>query len=189
MRASTKTLARNIFTRRKFLQLAGYTSAACSLPFTIQANNNINSERTLKLYNLHTHENLETCYWSLGHYQQENLEKINFILRDHRTDEVHSIDPTLLDLLYQIHCVSRSEKPFNIISGYRSAKTNKKLRNTTSGVAKKSLHMQGKAIDICLPDVSLTTLRDIAISFNAGGVGYYANSGFLHIDIGRPRSW
>ena len=99
------------------------------------------------------------------------------------------MDTSLLDLLHTIHQTTGSSAPFHVISGYRSPHTNKKLRKQDNGIAKRSLHMQGKAIDIRLPDVELKYLRDAAISLQAGGVGYYSKSNFIHIDIGRPRSW
>mgnify|MGYP003646903223 FL=1 len=92
-------------------------------------------------------------------------------------------------MLHTLHSLTQSNSAFEIISGYRSAKTNETLRNSTSGVAKRSLHMQGKAIDVRLPDIELKKLRDVAISLQAGGVGYYSRSGFLHLDTGRPRNW
>ena len=99
------------------------------------------------------------------------------------------MDPQLLDLLHLLHRKTESNAPFHVISGYRSPKTNARLRSASNGVAKRSLHMQGKAIDIRLPDIKLSRLRDAAISLQAGGVGYYAKSNFLHLDTGRPRSW
>ena len=186
---SSKAFAANFLHRRKFLKYSAYTSIASILSPAIQANSRPISDKTLGFINLHTNEKLQCCYWSDGSFESENLEKINFILRDHRTGDIHNMDPSLLDLLHRLHQESGSNMPFHVISGYRSPKTNASLHNKSSGVAKKSLHMQGKAIDVRLPDVDLKSLRDIAISFAAGGVGYYASSGFLHIDVGRPRTW
>ncbi len=147
------------------------------------------SERTLEFINLHTDETLRCCYWANGEYDPSGLNEINHILRDHRANEVYEIDASLIDLLHILHETTDSKAPFHIISGYRSPHTNEKLRNQGNGVAKRSLHMQGKAIDIRLPDIELTHLRDAAISLNVGGVGYYAKSNFIHVDIGKPRSW
>jgi uncharacterized protein YcbK (DUF882 family) len=155
----------------------------------IHANTDNSSERTLSFINLHTHEELHSKYWVNGEYDTKSLNDINYIMRDHRANEVHEISTNLIDVLYTLHVATESSAPFHIISAYRSPVTNKKLRDQTSGVAKKSLHMQGMAIDIRLPDVELERLRDTAISLKAGGVGYYAKSNFIHIDIGKPRNW
>ena len=138
---------------------------------------------------MHTDETLSCCYWRDGDYDFTSLAKIDHILRDHRAEEVYAIDRQLLDLLYTLQSHAGSNAPYEVISGYRSPQTNAKLRSSSSGVAKRSLHMQGKAIDVRLPDVPLTTLRKLAISLDAGGVGYYAKSNFLHLDMGRPRNW
>ena len=155
----------------------------------IHANTDNSLERTLSIVNLHTHEELHTKYWVNGQYDTNCLNEINYILRDHRANEVHEINTDLIDLLHALHTATESSAPFHIISAYRSPQTNEKLRQQTSGVAKKSLHMQGMAIDVRLPDVELERLRDTAISLEGGGVGYYAKSNFLHLDIGKPRFW
>ncbi len=179
--------------RRSFLQCS-YTLAATSIfPQIIHADTDFSSEKTLEFVNLHTDETLQRSYWANDQYDVSSLEDINHILRDHRANEVYEIDVKLLNLLHHLHDITASKSPFHIISAYRSPLTNEKLRKQGNGqgngVAKKSLHMQGKAIDIRLPDIALKDLRDAAISLNAGGVGYYASSNFIHIDIGKPRSW
>lgn len=175
--------------RRKFFKCSVAVVTTAIFPQLIQANNINISGRSLDFINLHTDEKLSCCYWESGRYIEDGLKEINFILRDHRANEVHSIDRSLLDLLHALHEAVGSKSPYQVISAYRSPETNKKLRKSGSGVAKKSLHMQGKAIDIRLPDINLTELRDTAMSFQAGGVGYYQDSDFLHIDIGRTRTW
>ena len=175
--------------RRKLLKCSAAVITTTAFPQLVHASKIITSERSLDFINLHTSEKLSCCYWLNGEYQPHRLTEINYILRDHRAEEVYAIDPALLDLLYLIREVSSSQAPFHIISAYRSPKTNEKLRSRNSGVAKRSLHMQGKAIDIRLPDISLAQLRDTAISLQAGGVGYYKDSNFIHIDIGRTRTW
>jgi len=160
-----------------------------NFPHLIHANSIASSERTLEFINLHTDETLRSCYWVDGEYDPNSLSEINHILRDHRADESYNMDASLIDLLHVLHEMTGSNSPFHIISGYRSPQTNEKLRKQSNGVAKRSLHMQGKAIDIRLPDVELRHLRDAAISLNAGGVGYYAKSNFIHLDLGKPRSW
>jgi uncharacterized protein YcbK (DUF882 family) len=146
-------------------------------------------ERVLTFENLHTGETLKTVYWANGSYVQGNLADINHILRDHRTDAVKAIDPRLLDLLHELKLTVDSRKPFAIISGYRSPKTNAKLRANSRGVAKRSMHLEGKAIDIRIPGYNLSHLRQAALSLRGGGVGYYPKSGFIHLDTGRVRTW
>lgn len=145
--------------------------------------------RNLALVNLHTGEKLSCCYWRSGAYLAEALADVARVLRDHRTGEVHPIDPRLLDLLTQLSSRLGASQPFEVISGYRSPKTNAKLHAKSSGVATRSLHMQGKAIDVRLPGVPLTRLRDTALALQAGGVGYYPKSNFVHVDVGRVRRW
>lgn len=147
------------------------------------------SERSLSLYNLHTDERLNTVYWADGQYVPDAMADINRILRDHRTGESCQIDPLLLNLLHRIHAQLDAAQPFHIISGYRSPASNATLAATTSGVAKHSLHMDGKAIDIRLPGCGLDQLRQIALAMQAGGVGYYPESDFVHVDVGRVRHW
>ncbi len=175
--------------RRKFLIQASVSAFAASFPQLILANSNIAKEKTLSFLNLHTNETLKCCYWKNNQLNIDALTKINYILRDHRTQEVAQIDHQIIEMLHTLHTHTESTAPFEIISGYRSPKTNETLRKSTSGVAKRSLHMQGKAIDVRLPDIELKKFRDIAISLQAGGVGYYSKSGFLHLDTGLPRNW
>lgn len=175
--------------RRSFLKSSSAVILTAAFPQLIQANIKKSSERTLEFINLHTDETLDCCYWRAGHYDTSALAQINYVLRDHRAEEVYTIDPQLLDLLHTLRESTGSSAPFEVISGYRSPKTNARLRSTSSGVARRSLHMQGKAIDIRLADIKLTQLRDAAISMQNGGVGYYAKSNFLHLDIGRTRNW
>lgn len=145
--------------------------------------------RTLGFHNTHTGESLKTIYWEQGVYIPEALDEINVVLRDHRTGDVHPIDPKLLDLLTHLQQSADSAGAFEVISGYRSPKTNAALASNGNGVAKKSLHMQGMAIDIRLPGKRLNDLRAAALSLKAGGVGYYPRSDFIHVDTGRVRSW
>jgi len=147
------------------------------------------SERTLSLYNLHTGESLKTAYWVEGEYLTEALKEINNILRDHRTQEIRPIDPGLLDLLHSLHSTVESKEMLHIISGYRSPATNTHLRENSTGIAKNSLHLEGKAADIRLPGYDLAALRRIAVALKGGGVGYYPGSDFIHMDVGRVRYW
>ena len=148
------------------------------------------AQTPLSFYHTHTGEKL-TIEYSCDGCPPAVLKKLDHFLRDFRTGEVAPIDPALLDILYGIQLQTFNTGVIEIISGYRSPKTNTLLRSksTNSGVAKKSLHMQGKALDIRLTHLKTRKLRDIAISLRQGGVGYYAKSDFVHIDTGRFRTW
>lgn len=145
--------------------------------------------RALSFQNTHTNETLDVVYYKRGYYGSTALQQINHHLRDHRTGDVHRIDPKLLDILYLVTIMTASEHPYQVISGYRSPKTNAMLRGKSHGVAKRSLHMQGKAIDIRLPDIDTRTVRNTALALKQGGVGYYRKSSFVHLDTGRVRHW
>jgi len=145
--------------------------------------------RALALRNLHTDEMVRATYWADGVWQPDGLRKINHVLRDFRTGDVMDIDPGLLDLMYRLRALVGTDEPFEIISGYRSPRTNAQLARQSSGVAKKSLHMEGKAVDLRLPGMKLSSLRRAALSLRGGGVGYYPKSGFIHVDTGRIRFW
>jgi len=147
------------------------------------------SERSLSFFNLHTTESLKTVYWERGNYVPSSLVEINRVLRDHRTDETYEMDPQLLDLLCDLRLRLDTRESFQIISGYRSPATNAMLNSKSSAVATRSLHMDGKAIDIRIPGRALSLLRKTALSMKAGGVGYYPSSNFVHVDVGRVRSW
>jgi uncharacterized protein YcbK (DUF882 family) len=114
---------------------------------------------------------------------------VNRALRDFRTGDIHPIAPGLLDLLSRLHEKLGSHEPFQVISGYRSPRTNATLHQHSSGVASRSLHMQGMAIDIRLEGTALSNLRGAALALKAGGVGYYPSSDFVHVDVGRVRRW
>jgi len=145
--------------------------------------------RRLVFDNLHTGEKLDAVYWDRGAYVPDALQAVNHVLRDFRNGEVHPIAPKLLDLLDMLSARVETRQPFQVISGYRSPQTNAMLHAESHGVASKSLHMQGMAIDIRLADVDLSKLHDAALGMAVGGVGYYPSSDFVHVDIGRVRHW
>lgn len=145
--------------------------------------------RSLALTNTHTAEKLQLSYFTAGHYVGEALQRLDHVFRDHRSGEVHPIDRQLYDRLFQLAALAGREPEFEIISGFRSPASNELLRSGSTGVAKNSLHMQGKAIDVRLRGVPCNRLRDLALQLQAGGVGYYAKSAFVHLDTGRVRSW
>ncbi|NNF99917.1 MAG: DUF882 domain-containing protein [Desulfobacteraceae bacterium] len=158
--------------------------------YTFSANIRANThKKTLDFFNIHTRERISACYYNHGEYQAEALTHINHVLRDHRSGEVHPIDKGLLDVLFDLKTDNGIDKPFHVISGYRSETTNTMLANTTSGVAKKSLHTKGRAIDIRVPGIKTKNLRNACIELQAGGVGYYPKSDFVHMDTGSVRCW
>lgn len=143
----------------------------------------------MALFNIHTGERLKTTYRIEGRYIPEALADINRIMRDHRTGQIKPIDTGVLDLLSTLEARLDTGRAFHIISGYRSPATNEFLRSTTSGVAKKSLHLKGKAVDVRVPGLDISALERAAVKLNAGGVGYYPDSDFVHLDVGRVRCW
>ena len=146
--------------------------------------------RRLSFNHLHTREQTALVYAVGGDFIQPALTRLNHFLRDHYSGEVGVIDPELFNLLHRVRQELGTDLPFDVISGYRSPATNETLRTTRGGgVAKRSLHMDGKAIDVRLPGVALADLRDAAIALKAGGVGFYPREDFVHIDTGRVRSW
>ena len=145
--------------------------------------------RFLYLLALHTMESVQLPFWSSGDYMAPNLSRIDHVLRDHRTDEVHAIDPRLLDYVHALVVALDPQAPVHVISGYRSPATNAKLRKSSNGVARKSFHMFGRAIDLRIPGFTAAETRDAAISLQLGGVGYYPGPGFIHLDTGRVRHW
>jgi uncharacterized protein YcbK (DUF882 family) len=177
--------------RRSLLKAGALALGASILPGTllgaIQAPQS--PERTLALYNLHTGETLKTAYWVQGEYLSQALSEINHILRDFRTEEILPIDTGLLDLLHDLHNTTGSRGMLHVVSGYRSPATNARLRENSHGVAGHSMHMVGKAADIRVPGYSLSSLRKAATDLKGGGVGYYPDSDFVHVDVGRVRYW
>ncbi|MEX6508585.1 DUF882 domain-containing protein [Jiella sp. M17.18] len=145
----------------------------------------------LKFYHLHTHEKGAFAYKVDGRYDPEQLKKIDWILRDWRESEAIKIDPRLLDLIWEAYQQSGSKDYIRVICGYRSPGTNAMLRSRSSGVARKSQHMLGRALDFYIPDVPLKTIREIGLKMQFGGVGFYPHSGspFVHLDVGNARHW
>lgn len=145
--------------------------------------------RALSFVHLHTREEISLVYRDESGYRRDSLARLDQLLRDFRTEQVHPIDPSLYDLLHAAHTATGSREPFHVISGYRSPATNQQLRKHGSGVAAGSQHLVGKAIDVRLPDVATAKLRDVGLTLGRGGVGYYAKSDFVHLDTGRVRRW
>ena len=185
------SISRHGLSRRDFLVAGAAVTAACLLPHKAVAGvaKVFSAERSLRFYNTHTDEKMKAVYWSEGTYVPQALVDINRILRDHRTGEMKEIDTSLLDLLFALQQRLESAGPFHIISGYRSPETNALLRMISKGIAKNSLHTEGKAVDIRLPGYELKTVRRAALDLQIGGVGYYPLSDFVHVDVGRVRYW
>jgi uncharacterized protein YcbK (DUF882 family) len=179
------------YSRRDFLKLSANAIAASLLPIPAMAatGNNTALQRKISFFNTHTGESIDICYFEKGVYCLNGLSRINYILRDHRTKEVQPIDLGLVETLYAVKSKIRSKKPIHIISGYRSPATNAMLHKTSNGVAQTSYHTKGKAVDIRIPGCSSRRLRDVCISLQSGGVGYYGNSNFVHLDTGPVRVW
>jgi len=157
--------------------------------YTAPARSYSSETRSLAMYNPHTGESIKLVYCENGYYVPGALEEINYFFRDFRANLIKPIDPRLLDLLHAIHQSSDGTKPFNLVSGYRSPQTNAMLAAQLEGVARHSMHIEGKAADINLPGRQLSILQRVALAMHFGGVGYYPQSGFVHVDTGRIRHW
>lgn len=181
-------IATSAVSRRDFLRLGAGVTAGLLCPAAL-ASLSAQPERSLAFYNTHTGESLQTVYWAAGGYLEDGLQEINHILRDHRADETYPVDRSLLDLLTALQAEVNCRNALHVISGYRSPVTNARLRSKGSGVARRSYHMQGKAIDIRLPGCDLADLHKAALSLKAGGVGSYAAADFIHVDVGPVRRW
>jgi uncharacterized protein YcbK (DUF882 family) len=181
----------NKLSRRRFLKgVACGALLTMGTPKIVQAAfSGFTAHKTLAFEHNHTGETLKLTYFEQGRYIYGALDEISYFLRDHHNDAVHSVDPALLDQLYDVKLLLGVNKPFNIVSGYRSPQTNANLRRHSRGVARHSLHMQGRAVDIQMEGVSTKTIRDAALSLSRGGVGYYPNSDFVHLDTGEIRTW
>ncbi|MFN8062482.1 MAG: DUF882 domain-containing protein [Vicinamibacterales bacterium] len=178
--------ALGVSTRRAWLRAVGLAALGAAVPKSLGA---ATEPRRLSFYGLHTGESLDATYWTGVDYDAGALSAIDHVLRDHRTGDVKAIDTRLLDLLASLRLVLGSARPLHVISGYRSPATNAALHRASEGVATNSLHLQGRAIDIRVPGVELPRLHRAAVSLEAGGVGFYPASQFVHVDVGRVRYW
>jgi uncharacterized protein YcbK (DUF882 family) len=166
---------------------------ACAVPvllaFPGRALAEATAERRLVLVNTHTGDILDVVYYRGGRYEPAALGRLDWLLRDHRTSGVLQIAAGLFDLLHELAAAAAREPRYEIVSGYRSPATNAMLAAATDGVSWKSLHMVGRAIDVRLSGYPTEGLRDLALAKQAGGVGYYPSSDFVHLDLGAVRSW
>jgi uncharacterized protein YcbK (DUF882 family) len=162
-----------------------------SFPFqTTKAENAPGREYRLRLFHTHTNERIDIVYRRGDVYFLDAINRLDQFLRDHRTGDVHLLDVRLFDLLHDLtETVGQAETEIDIVCGFRTPWSNAFLRRTTSGVAAHSLHMEGEAIDIRIPGIPASELRDAALALHRGGVGFYAKSEFVHVDVGRVRRW
>jgi uncharacterized protein YcbK (DUF882 family) len=175
--------------RRSFLKTSAVLATALSVPAVARAAAAAPHERVLRLYNTHTGESLKSVFWAEGEFIPDALTDINKLLRDHRSETIATMDPQLLLLLDRVSARFGGTDVLHVISGYRSPETNAKLAKASGGVAKHSMHLEGKAIDIRMPGRDLAALHKAALAAKGGGVGYYPASQFVHLDTGRPRHW
>lgn len=179
------------FARRRLLQSALMLAPVVVCPGILRAATlAMDTEpRRLAFYHTHTGETLDIVYSENGNYVPDALSEIHHLFRDFRTGDVHAIDPGLLDILHAVRRATGSSSHFEIVSAYRSPATNQMLARKSNGVADHSLHLQGQAIDVRLPGVRTLDLRRAGLRLATGGVGYYPEADFVHLDTGRVRSW
>ncbi len=180
-----------VVSRRSFVGgvAAGLVAASPAFAAAPAIVKNAGNFRALNLVNGHTAERLNCVYWIEGAYVPEALEAFNYILRDWREDSIKPIDPHTLDIMAATHCMLDCSEPFQVVSGYRTAKTNAMLRSNSRGVAKNSYHIKAMAVDLSLGTRSVGQVASAARSLNAGGVGRYSRSAFTHVDSGPVRQW
>lgn len=183
------------------LNSAGALAAASTLttgetggqeaPSVVGALTTLDSEapRRLNLYSLHTKEELSIVYFTHGMYIDESIKALNYLMRDRRANKTTSMDVNLYDQLLLIQRSFDNNESIHVLSGYRTAETNAKLRRRSTGVAKNSLHMEGRAADFYIPGVPIKKLQTAALALGSGGVGMYSNSNFIHVDTGMVRNW
>jgi uncharacterized protein YcbK (DUF882 family) len=139
--------------------------------------------------NVHTGESFNGVYRAGNRYLPEAFERLNYVLRDHRSGEMFPMDPRVIDIMAMVQRKAAQRQPIEILSGYRSPRSNSRLRHESSGVAKNSFHMYGQALDMHIEGYSTRNLQNIAMNLKAGGVGYYPRTDFIHVDTGPLRSW
>lgn len=181
----------NVDSRRRFLKAIAYGSlmAMGSTEIAQAAYSIFTSHKTLNLEHHHTGEKLSVTYYENGRYISPALQEISYLLRDYHNGDVYPIDPLLLDQLHDVKLLLGVNKPIRVVSAYRSPETNANLRRHSRGVARHSLHMEGKAIDIRMEGIGSSNIRNAALALHRGGVGYYPRSNFVHMDTGDIRTW
>ena len=203
MTPSTKF--QNALSRRRFLKRAGMLGMAASTssfaasvfatdtssqaPIAQLPQLDTVTSRRIHLFNAHTLDDLNVVYYTRGMYIDENIEQLNHLMRDRRANASISMDTSLYDQLLRLQLALGTKEPVHVLSGYRTPETNAKLRRRSPGVAKFSLHMEGRAADIYIPGIPVDKLHQAAVDMHAGGVGLYSNSNFVHVDTGTLRHW
>lgn len=182
---SAGTISRRRFLTRSSMAAVG----ALLLPSTKSVASILSTERTLSFHNVHTDEELTIRCCPEKDYDRETRLRFSSLLRDHHADEVREMDPGLIDIFFALSAFTGSSGTFQVLSGYRSPETNGWLRRFSHGVAEHSMHIEGKAVDIRMDDVSIREIRQAGMALAMGGVGYYPRSNFVHLDTGRIRSW
>jgi uncharacterized protein YcbK (DUF882 family) len=175
--------------RREVLRLAGGLAVGALLGPRAAGAAARSSDRAVALYSINTGERLDVEYFQSGRYRADALDAVSHLLRDHRTGETHVIDPTLLDQVFVLRRALDTRESCHVVCGYRSPETNAVRRRHHEGVASHSFHLTGRAIDVFVPDRDLRNVRAAALAMYAGGVGYYPDSGFVHLDTGPVRTW
>ena len=165
------------------------TEAEGVLAQVVTSDHPFGPDRALTLLNVHTGERYEGPFWSRGRFVRAGMQKISHLLRDFRLGESMPMDPLVVDFMHNVYSQVDTDEPIQILSGYRSPETNARLARKSSDVAPKSLHMTGQAIDFRIPGTPARKLRNLAIATQRGGVGYYGESDFIHIDTGPVRAW
>jgi len=184
-------MSNNLMTRRMLLRTFAATTIAAA-PVMANATGFLRGAgdiRRLRMYNGRAGESLDMIYWIEGDYVRPALEEINYFFRDWRDNSVHRIDQRTIDILTASHRLMETDEPFTLLSGYRSPATNAMLRSRSSGVARNSRHLRGEAADVQMQSRSVRQMYQAARACNAGGVGRYSRSNFIHVDCGPVRSW
>jgi uncharacterized protein YcbK (DUF882 family) len=181
----------NMIDRRRMLGLGvvGALASIIPLAFAKPAEAAANETWRVVFRHAHTGESFNGVYRVGNKYLPEAFERLNYVLRDFRTGEVFPMDPRVIDLMSIVQKKTKQKQPLEVYSGYRSPKTNGRLRHESSGVAKNSFHMYGQAVDFHIKGYSTRNLQKIALDMKSGGVGYYPKSDFVHMDTGSVRSW
>ncbi len=184
-------MSNNLMTRRTLLRAFAATTVAAA-PVMANATGFLRGAgdiRRIRMYNGRAGESLDMIYWIEGDYIRPALEEINYFFRDWRDNSVHRIDQRTIDILTASHRLMETDEPYTLLSGYRSPATNAMLRRRSSGVARNSRHLRGEAADVQLQSRSVRQMYQAARACNAGGVGRYSRSNFVHMDCGPVRSW
>lgn len=178
-------------TRRSLLGAFAATTLAAAPTFSKAAGllRGAGDIRRIRMYSGRTGESVDTIYWIEGEYIKDVITEINFFMRDWRSDQTKSIDMRAVDIMAASHNLLEVNEPYLLLSGYRTPQTNAMLRSRSRGVAKNSLHMKGQAADLRLKSRSVNQIAKAALACNAGGVGRYTGSNFVHMDSGVVRTW